>query len=68
MIKLGQRLKKLRHEFNLSQKELSLLTKIPKSTISAYELNKFCPQGSKIYILCKFFKVSADYLLGLKDE
>lgn len=60
-------LKKLRDERNLSIRELGELTKISYSTISYME-NGIRPfTQANLEILCSFFDVSADYLLGKTD-
>ncbi len=63
----SERLKELREETKLTQDKLAELTKISQSAISKYELNLQKPTSDVIIILCKFFKVSADYILGLID-
>ena len=62
------RLKKLRNEKRLTIRELGEETNISYSSISAME-NEIRPftQGN-LEILCSFFNVSSDYLLGLSDE
>ena len=64
---VAKRLKELRIEKGLSQKELSELTGIPQATIARYELGKTEPIASTIVTLCDFFGVSADYLIGRQD-
>ena len=61
------RLKQLRQEKNLTIRELGEETKISYSTISAME-NEVRPfTQSNLEILCKYFDVSSDYLLGNAD-
>lgn len=67
MSKFSERLKELRIERGLSQDKISLLTGISQSTISSYESKRIKPTDEVIITFCKFFKVSADYLLGLAD-
>ena len=38
-----------------------------KATISKYEANAQSPTIDMVIVLCKFFNVSADYLIGLVD-
>ena len=64
---LGQRLKILRKENNLTQTELAEKLFLDKSTIAKYETDKIEPSLSQLVKLAKFFKVSTDYLLGLED-
>lgn len=64
---VGERLKDLRIEKNLSQMELSKLTGLSQSAIARWELNKTEPTASAIIILAKFYGETADYILGLVD-
>ncbi len=68
MSKFAERLKELRLENKLTQDMLAEQTGITQSSISAYELKKARPTDEVIITFCKFFKVSADYLLGLSDN
>ena len=67
MTKIGERLKDLRLEYNLSLQKLSDNTGIPKSSLSRWEKNQSDISGDSIVILAKYFKVTADYLLGIED-
>lgn len=68
MSKFSERLKELRTERKLTQDRLAELTGINQASISAYELKKIRPTDFVIVTFCKFFNVSADFILGLKDE
>ncbi len=61
------RIKDLRKERNITQKELSNALQIAQSTISGWEKGLFEPTASAVVLLAKFFCVSSDYLLGLED-
>ena len=63
----GERIKKLRQENKLTQSQLAKIISTVASTVSKYEHEKLEPNGEIIVCLCKFFGVSADYLLGLED-
>ena len=63
----GKKLRELREERGLSQMELSEKVDITQSSLARYELEKTEPKLSDIKKLCAFFKVSADYVLGLTD-
>ena len=65
---IGERLRELRSEKNLSQMELSKATGISQSSIARWELNKSEPTASDIIVLAKFFGESADYLLGIIND
>lgn len=68
MNKFAERLKELRLENNLTQNQLSINTKLSQSIISAYEAGKKSPTMDVIIIFCKYFNVSSDFIIGLKDE
>ena len=65
MSTLGERIKQLRIEQNLTQEEMAQKLNISKSAISLYETNTREPSISVLISLAKLFDVSADYLLGL---
>ena len=67
MNKFAERLKELRIEKGLTQKQLADQVQISQAIISLYEKNVRTPTIDIIVILCQYFKVSADYILGLED-
>ena len=67
MNKLSVRLKELRHERNLTLKQVSFELSIPLQTYANYEKGTREPPLDLIIVICKFFDVSADYLLGISD-
>ena len=64
---LGKRLKELREERNLTQKQLSEKLNLNSVTYLHYEKSQREPPLSVLADMAKFFDVSVDYLLGLKD-
>lgn len=62
---IGKRLKKLRIEKDISQKELSDILDIVISNVSMYESNNRTPSPEILIKMSKYFNVSVDYLLGL---
>ena len=64
---IGNRVKELRRDYNLSQAKLGDLLSVSQDTISLWENNKALPNTEYIILLCKMFDISADYLLGLDD-
>ena len=58
----------LLNERGLSQRQLSIQADIPTTTISGWITAGKLPDYNALIKLAKFFDVSADYLLGLKDE
>ncbi len=61
---IGDRLRKLREEKNLTQTELGSIIGVKKSAISSYEHEKRMPNSETIISLMQVFSVSADYLIG----
>lgn len=64
---LSKRLKELRAEKNISQNQLAILTGISRTTYANYEQGTREPSIDIIILLCNFFDVSADYLIGRTD-
>ena len=61
---ISQRIKELRLENKLTQKELSDFLGLTPKMISFYELGQRVPPSDIILKLADKFKVSTDYLLG----
>ena len=68
MMSLGKRIKKLREEKGLSQREMAKLLSMGSSTIAMYETDKRNPDYDTLKIFSEFFNVTTDYLLGLSVE
>ena len=64
----GNKIKELRTEKGLTQSELAIKLQTSQRNISKYELELLDLNTELIIKICKFFEVSADYLLGLEDE
>ena len=63
----GKRMKELRLEKGLTQKQLAEELQITVSTVSRYE-REISERSTKLLFKCsKYFQVSTDYLLGLTD-
>jgi transcriptional regulator with XRE-family HTH domain len=60
----GQRLRLLREEKKMVQKEVAVLLDVSQSTIGKYETDQRTPSPDAIIKLAIFFDVSTDYLLG----
>lgn len=67
MKQFAERLRELRLEKNLSQMQLSKATGLSHTAIVYWETQQRIPNANAVVILAKFFDVSADYLLGLKN-
>lgn len=64
----GERLRELRTDKGLTQKELGEKIGYAQSTVVYWENNENEPTVTAIKKLCKFFGVSADFLIGLEDQ
>ena len=64
IIMYQSRLKDLREDRDLKQKELSSLLSIHQTTYSDYELGRLNVPVSALHLLADFYNVSIDYLLG----
>lgn len=65
---MGDRLRQLRKEKGLTQKEVATALNINMMTYAHYELGDREPSISMLKLLCDFFDVSADYLIGRCDD
>ena len=68
MMTFGKRLRKLRNQKKLSQKDFGLLFGLAESTIGMYERDARNPDLDTIGIFADYFEVSTDYLLGRTDN
>ena len=64
----GIKLKELRLEKNLTQKQLATILDCNQSMITRWEKEECEPTETVIKKTAVYFDVSADYLLGLEDE
>ena len=67
MVIFSERLKELRIERQLSQKELADLVSTGQSSISAWERGSREPLAHQLIDLARVFECSVDYLLGLEE-
>ena len=65
---LGQRLKELREERGLTQKEVADALNIHSVTYLHYEKDQREPPLSLLADMAKFYGESVDYLLGLEKQ
>ena len=68
MTKFSERLKSVRLEQGHTQKQAGEGIGISESHYQHYEYGKREPSIGKLEVLCRYFNVSADYLLGLSDN
>ena len=58
------RIRELRKQMNMTQKELANHLQIADSTLSYWEMGKYEPDNDALMKLSRFFKVPIDYILG----
>lgn len=63
-----QRIRNLREDRDISQKEMAAYLNVAQTTYSDYELGKINIPLDTLKKLALFFGTSIDYLLGLTDE
>ena len=63
----GERLRELRCEKGLTQKQLAEKLNISQKSLGKYERESLDLSTELIVRICRYFQVSADYLLGLDD-
>lgn len=62
------RIRELREELNMMQKDLAVLIGCAANTLSYYEKGEHALTPDTIRRLCEIFHVSADYLLGFSSR
>ena len=67
-VSFGSRLKELRSERGISQKDVALNIGVAITTISQYENDSRFPNEEMLRRLCLYYKITSDYLLGLTDS
>ena len=62
-----ERLKELREEKNVSYKKMAKDTGFSDVAIGRWERGDQVPNIETLIVLCQYFNVTSDYLLGLED-
>lgn len=65
---IGENIKRLRQENNMTQEELAKLLCVSMQSVSRWENKLNYPDIILLPKISKIFNVSVDYLLGIKDE
>ena len=65
--KIGERIKEIRAENNLTQTEFGNKISVSQDSVSLWEKGKSLPTTENIVAIAEPFDVSADYILVLKD-
>lgn len=68
MLILAERLYILRKEMNITQEAASKELGISLNSYCRYEKNEREPNAPTLVKMARFYNVSLDYLVGLKDE
>ena len=64
----SQRIRDLREDKDLSQSQVALILETSQTVYSRYERNERSLPIEHLIKLCKFYDVSADYILGFTNE
>lgn len=64
----AQRLKILREKKGMTQEQIAVVLKTSQQYYGKYENGKRPLPIEHLITLCKFYKVSADWILGLKEK
>ncbi|KAJ52552.1 methanogenic corrinoid protein MtbC1 [Clostridium tetanomorphum] len=67
MNKFSHRIKELRKEKGLRQKDIAMSLNLAQTTIANYEQGTRFPDEEMLKKISNYFQVSADYLLGITD-
>ena len=66
-MKMYKRIRDLREDKDLSQAQVAKMLNISQATYSRYESGYLDVPSEVLIALSKFYNVSVDYILGLKD-
>lgn len=64
-LSFGEKIRNLREDANLNQTQLGNILGMTQRKVSYIECGKNEPSLQDIVAICRYFQVSADYLLGL---
>ena len=67
-IMLGSRIRELRKERKMSQRELAEKLNVSQQTIGAWETERIVPGADTLGIIANYFDVTSDYLLGRSEQ
>ena len=67
-LSFGEKIRNLREDKDMNQSQLGKAVNMTQRKISYIECGKCEPSLDDIVAFCRFFKVSADYLIGLTDR
>lgn len=64
-LSIGEKIRILREDANLNQTQLGKSLNMTQRKVSYLECGKYEPSIEDIQTICKYFKISADYLLNI---
>lgn len=64
---IGERLSEIRKDHGHTQADLARQLNVTLSTIRSWEQEKSSPSHEMLVTICRLYKVSSDYLLGLSN-
>lgn len=67
-LSFGEKIRNLREDADLNQTQLANALHMTQRKISYIECGKYEPSIADIIAFCHFFRVSADFLLGIPSE
>jgi len=67
MLEYAQKMRDLRIDHDLSQMQIALILGTTKNQVGKYERGEQEMPIKHLLTLCKYYKVSADYVLGLPE-
>ena len=65
-LSLGEKIRNLREDADMKQTQLGNALNMTQRKISYIECGKYEPSIEDIAVICNFFKISSDYLIGIK--
>ncbi len=68
MPSFGDRLKALRKENHITQKQIAAFLNLDERTYRRYEADEIEPSAFKAASIAEYFSVSTDYVLGRTDD
>ena len=64
----AKRIKELRQDSGLAQKELSYILNIERTTLTGYETGRRMPDAEMICSIADYFHISVDFFLGHEGD
>lgn len=65
---IGEKIRNLREDADMNQTELGKALYMTQRKISYIECGKYEPSIDDLKAICRYFKISANYLLGLPEK